>query len=251
MKQQISNEKYQRSVKKKSKLRDWGESLLWALALAFVVRSFFIQAFKIPSGSMEDTLLIGDFLLVDKFTYGMKLPYIDKQILPALRKPKRGDIIVFRAPHDKKDFIKRCIAVPGDTVEIRKKKVYINHELQFEPYRVFKDPNVFDLDSIGLMHLSLLGYDRLWRERKFLSIPGEMPWIRDNFGPIVIPENTLFMMGDNRDNSSDSRFWGPMPVENIKGKALVIYWSWDSPGFDPAYFFWKKIRWGRLFTLIR
>ncbi len=264
------------SRKKKGFFRDWADSILWAVVMAVIIRMLFIQAFKIPSGSMEDTLLIGDFLLVNKVEYPRSInglirdiPFIGNQIadgivsknpsswarkliIPGIRKPHRGDILVFRAPHDNKDFIKRCIGVGGDTILIRDKRVFVNGEELFEPFTVRKDPHVLGLDPTALAELQLAGYQRLWEERRFLDLGQHVEFMgmRDQFGPIVVPKGACFMMGDNRDNSNDSRYWGPMPDENVKGRALVIYWSWDTPGYDPAFMFWKKIRWGKLFTPI-
>jgi signal peptidase I len=194
--------------KKKSALRENIEAILIAIVLALFIRTFFVQAFKIPSGSMKETLQIGDHILVNKFIFGVKVPFIHKTIIP-FKNPKQRDIIVFRFPEDpKKDFIKRVIAVGGDTVEIRNKKVYVNQKpLEPEPYAVFKDPHI--------------------RNQQ-----------RDNFGPVKVPDDSLFVMGDNRDHSYDSRFWGFVDLEAVKGKAFIIYWSWDKDNFG--------VRWNRL-----
>jgi signal peptidase I len=179
----------QTRAKTKSRTREYVEAVLIAVILALVFRQFVIQAFRIPSGSMEKTLLVGDFLFVNKFLYGAKLPWTDIR-LPAVRQPQRGDIIVFKSPSDGRDFIKRCVAVAGDTLELRGTELYINGELQDEPYAQ---------------------YVRHGR--------------RGVFGPIVVPEGHLFMMGDNRDNSQDSRVWGFLPLHMVKGKAMFIYFS--------------------------
>ncbi|MBE9504810.1 MAG: signal peptidase I [Proteobacteria bacterium] len=184
----------------KSVVREYAEAIVIAIILALFIRSFIVQAFKIPSGSMEETLLIGDHLLVNKFIYGISLPFIDKKLVD-FASPKRGDIIVFRYPEDKdKDFIKRVIGVGGDKVEVKNKKVFINDEpLGDEPYAVFKAGE------------SLFGFTK-----------------GRNFGPKTVPENHVFVMGDNRDNSHDSRFWGTVHTDEIRGKAFILYWSWDS-----------------------
>jgi signal peptidase I len=183
--------------------RDTVEAIVVALLLAFVIRAFIVQAFKIPSGSMLETLQIGDHLLVSKFAYDVRLPSTifldttDGKVIYKTGDPDRGDIIVFKFPEDEtKDFIKRVIGLPGDTLEIRDKVVYINGEALDEPYT---------------------------RHTKYTTEP-----IRDNFGPFVVPEGQYFVMGDNREGSYDSRWWGTVKREKIVGKALVIYWSWGS-----------------------
>ena len=199
----------------KSVVREYAEAIVIAVVLALFIRTFVVQAFKIPSGSMEDTLLIGDHLLVNKFIYGIKVPLIDKKVI-TFAKPERGDIIVFRYPDDKdKDFIKRIIGVGGDKIEIKNKKVFINDKpLGDEPYAVFKAGESF------------FGFQK-----------------GRNFGPSTVPENHVFVMGDNRDNSHDSRFWGTVDINAIKGKAFILYWSWDSME--------KRVRFGRIGNLIQ
>jgi signal peptidase I len=197
-----------REGRAKSILREYAEAILPALVLFLVIRTFLFQAFRIPSSSMEDTLAIGDFLFVNKFLYGAKVPFLDVR-LPGLRAPEPGDIIVFKFPRDpRKDYIKRCVAVEGQTVEIRAKQIYVDGVLRIEPFVKHTDP---------------------------ITRPGD---IRDYLGPIVVPKGQLFMMGDNRDNSSDSRYWGFLDRDLIKGKAMFIYWSWDTQhrllGFVPT-----------------
>ena len=198
---------------KKSQLRDWTEALIVAAILALIIRTFVVQAFKIPSGSMEDTLLIGDHLLVNKFIYGLNLPFSDQPVL-SLRDPARGDIIVFEFPEDKeksyfqrRDFIKRVIGLPGDKIEIRNKNVYINGERYLIPEAVYKDGTL-------------------------IASP------RDNMPPVTVPAHEFFVMGDNRDRSYDSRFWGFVDRSAIKGLAFIKYWSWDSDKFLPR---WDRI----------
>ena len=196
--------------KKKGALRENLEAIVVAVILALFIRTFVVQAFKIPSGSMKDTLLIGDHILVNKFIYGIKAPFIGKTIIP-ISNPQHGDIIVFEFPEDpSKDFIKRVIGVPGDTIEIRNKKVFINGKLADNPHGVFKDAKIYDARV--------------------------QP--RDNLGPITVPKGKLFVMGDNRDFSYDSRFWGFVDLIAVKGKAFIIYWSWDKENFG--------VRWNRL-----
>ena len=184
---------------KKTLLWEYAEAIITALILALVIRAYVIQAFKIPSGSMIPTLLIGDHILVNKFIYGTTIPFTDKRTL-VLRKPEKGDIIVFKFPENpKKDFIKRVIATEGDVVEERNKLIYLNGKAVAEPYAQHVD--------------SLL--------RSGMNDP------RDNFGPVTVPKDKLFVMGDNRDQSYDSRYWGFVDLKAVLGKALIIYWSWD------------------------
>ncbi|WP_129125850.1 signal peptidase I [Geomonas oryzae] len=192
-------------VKAKHVVREYAESIIIAVLLALVIRTFIVQAFKIPSGSMEDTLAIGDHLLVNKFIYGTKIPFTDTEILK-LRDPKQGDVIVFQYPEDpSKDFIKRVIGVPGDVVEVKNKRVYVNGKLYANPHEVHKEADL---------------------------IPKEMN-PRDFRDPVTVPPNSYFVMGDNRDRSYDSRFWGFVTRDKIKGLAFIKYWSWDSEKMRP------------------
>ena len=185
---------------KKRLIKEYAEAIITALLLALIIRAYIIQAFKIPSGSMIPSLLIGDHILVTKFIYGTKIPFSDKSIL-VFKQPGKGDIIVFKYPEDpKKDFIKRVVATGGDTLEERNKIIYVNGKEVTEPYAYHGD--------------------------SFVRPRGDP---RDNFGPLIVPENKVFVMGDNRDQSFDSRYWGFVDIKAIKGKALIIYWSWD-PG---------------------
>ena len=204
---------------KKVWYREWSEALIVAVILALIIRTFLFQAFKIPSGSMLDTLLIGDHLLVNKFIYGTHLPFSDERHL-VLREPQRGDVIVFEFPDDagksyfeRRDFIKRVIGVPGDLIEVKAKQVFVNGELYTFPQERHKDNQI---------------------------IPA-MASPRDFAGPIRVPKDSFFVMGDNRDFSFDSRFWGFVPHEKIKGLAFIKYWSWDS---DADLL--NKVRWERI-----
>jgi len=195
----------EKPVKQKSVFREYAESIAIAVLLALVIRTFVVQAFKIPSGSMEDTLAIGDHILVNKFIYGTRLPFTDTRLLK-LRDPRRGDVIVFEYPEDpSKDFIKRVIGEPGDTVEVKDKHVYVNGQLYANPHEVHKEAD---------------------------TIPKELQ-PRDNKDPVKVPENAYFVMGDNRDRSYDSRFWGFVSRDKIKGLAFIKYWSWDKDKFRP------------------
>lgn len=186
--------------------REWSEALIIAVVLALIIRTFVFQAFKIPSGSMLDTLLIGDHLLVNKFIYGTRLPFSDNRYL-ALRSPERGDVIVFEFPEDegksyfqRRDFIKRLIGLPGDVVEIRAKQVFVNGEVvQFEQ-EIYRDSQILPASASP----------------------------RDYMAPFKVPENQFFVLGDNRDFSFDSRFWGFVDDSKIKGLAFIKYWSWDA-----------------------
>jgi len=193
----------ERKAREKSVVRQYAEAFIIAIVLALVIRTFVVQAFKIPSGSMLHTLQIGDHLLVNKFLYW----FAD---------PQRGDVIVFKFPQDEgRDFIKRVIALPGDKVEVRGKQVYVNDKPVEEPYAVHQDPSMQENPHSP----------------------------RDNFGPVTVPTGQLFMMGDNRDYSMDSRFWGFLDIKKIRGKAFILYWSWDRERFRP--------RWARIGMVIR
>ncbi len=202
----------------KSFWREYGEALVIALVLALVIRAFLVQAFSIPSGSMQPTLLIGDYLLVNKFSYGVRNPFTNKVLIP-ISTPRRGDIVVFIFPQDPtKDYIKRVIGLPGDKVQVINKKIYLNDKIYETPQAVYDDPNI-------IPHTNAL----------------EPP--RDNFGPVVVPPNAYFVMGDNRDHSYDSRFWGFVPMDALKGKALVIYFSWAGPSGEPFHLaFWGGLK---------
>ncbi len=191
---------------------DWIKAIGTALILALIIRTFAVQAFKIPSGSMIPTLLIGDHLLVNKIIYGtpVDIPFTNVTVfhMPGFRMPERGEIIVFKYPEDPtRDFIKRVIAVEGDTIQMIDQKVYVNGKYVNEPYVQHTDT----LARLGQL------------------VP------RDNFGPYLVPKGKLFMMGDNRDNSYDSRFWGYVDVKDVRGKAMIIYWSWNSEKSFPRF----------------
>jgi len=187
------------SEQMKDKVLDWIKSIALALLLALVVRTFVVQAYKIPSGSMIPTLLVGDYLLVNKLSYGIRDPFKNGFIY-RWGMPHRQEVVVFSYPvNPKVDFIKRVIGLPGDTVEIINKKVYVNGKLLKEPYVRFTDPTIYPRDVSP----------------------------RDNFGPVKVPPGHLFVLGDNRDESYDSRFWGFVPISNLKGRAVIIYFSWD------------------------
>lgn len=211
-----------KEVKAKSQLRENLEALIIAVILALFIRTFVVQAFKIPSGSMLPTLQIGDHILVSKFIYGIRVPFTGTLVVP-IKKPKRNDIIVFKFPRDPKvDYIKRVIGVGGDTVEIRNKKIFINGKRFKDVHGVYRDVKVLSASVSP----------------------------RDNYGPITVPEGKVFVMGDNRDNSFDGRFWGFVDSNAVLGKAFIIYWSWDvrKPFFSLERF--RSVRWDRLADLV-
>ena len=194
------------------KVWEYTKAIVTAVILALIIRTFCVQAFKIPSGSMIPTMLVGDHLLVNKIIYGtpVDIPFTDITVfhMPGFRKPVRGEVIVFKYPEDPtRDFIKRVIAVEGDTVQLLDKKLYVNGKYVQEPYVQYTDNSM-----------------RLGRLEP-----------RDNFGPFLVPKNKLFMMGDNRDNSYDSRWWGYVDIKQVRGKAMIIYWSWDSDKSFPRF----------------
>ena len=208
--------------KKKNALRENIEAIIIAVIIALFIRTFIIQAFKIPSGSMLETLQIGDQILVNKFIYGIRIPFTDGKKLLAINKPEKGDIIVFEYPQDpSKDFIKRVVATGGDTIEMIRKKLYVNGKpVEYEPYARYADPRAYPPDY-----------------------PAQAIAGRDNISKRTVPENKLFVLGDNRDSSSDSRFWGYVDIKAVEGKALIIYWSWDKAQFN--------VRWNRIGDLIK
>jgi signal peptidase I len=218
---------------RKSTIREYFESIVIAVILALFVRTWVVQAFKIPTGSMENNLLIGDHLLVNKFVFGPTGP--ERAVLP-VRDIRRGDIVVFKYPVEpERDFIKRVIGLPGDTIELRAKKVYVNGQPLDEPYVHFLTT----------------------------SAGGEVTSmdVRERYGPVTVPPDQYFVMGDNRDNSQDSRYWGYLPRSYVKGKAMMIYWSYEADRDDLAddslgatftriisvgTHFFTKTRWERL-----
>ncbi|MGD9688046.1 MAG: signal peptidase I [Desulfobacter sp.] len=204
------------SQKKKSAWRENIEAILIAIVIALFIRAFIVQAFKIPSGSMLETLQIGDQILVNKFIYGVKIPFTDGKTLIPVKNPEYNDIVVFKYPEDpSKDYIKRVVAVAGDTLEIVNKKLYVNDKVVTDqPWAQYEDSRI---------------------------LPGQIT-TRDNLRKIIVPANKLFVMGDNRDNSHDSRFWGFVDLSEVRGEAMIIYWSWDKAHFS--------VRFNRIGTLL-
>ena len=213
---------------KKGHAREIAEAVVIALVLALIIRTFLIQAFKIPSGSMEDTLLVGDHILVSKLSYGIQapkpamikimgatVPFFETTLISTWGGIDRGDVVVFRFPGDRsKDYIKRVAGLPGDKVELRDRRIYVNNERWEESFGVHKG-----------------------------GAYGEEVERSVSFGPYTVPENSVFVMGDNRDRSFDSRYWGPVPINDIKGKAIIIYWSWNKDSH------W--VRFGRIGDIIK
>ncbi|HEX5761325.1 MAG TPA: signal peptidase I [Thermoanaerobaculia bacterium] len=225
-------------------LREILEALLVAVLFATFARTYVVQAFKIPTGSMEENLLVGDHILVNKFIYGEARTGLERRLLP-LRPVRRGDVVVFKYPEDPaRDFIKRCVGLPGDTVEIVDKQLYLNGRAVAEE-----------------------GYTYHADERTFPRSPALEAWsVRDNFGPYVVPPAHYFCLGDNRDNSRDSRVWGPVPESHVKGRAFMVYWStseggetYEWPGLAGklrqlgrlARHFASATRWERTFEIVR
>jgi signal peptidase I len=205
-------------MERKKFFKEYLEPIIIAVLIALFIRAFIIQAFKIPSSSMEPTLQVGDHILVSKFIYGIKIPYTDIKLFQ-FNKPRRGDVIVFIYPKDhSKDFIKRVIGAEGDKVEVVRNKIYINDKLMEDPWGHYVEKN--DLRKI------------------FQPL--------ERYGPEIVPKDSLFVLGDNRDNSQDSRFWGFVNLNAVKGKALVIYFSWNGRAYDLL----DKVRWVRLGKLI-
>jgi len=205
-------------MQKKKFVKDYLEPIIIAVLIALFIRAFVVQAFKIPSSSMEPTLLVGDYILVNKFIYGLRIPYTNTKFFQ-FKKPQRGDVIVFIFPLDpSKDFIKRVIGTEGEKVEIIQNKIYINDRLINDPWGHFVTDD----------------FPRSYLQRM------------ENFGPVVVPKDSFFVMGDNRDNSEDSRFWGFLNVNAVLGKAFIIYFSWDWNAENPL----DKVRWSRIGKLI-
>ena len=229
---------------RKSTVREYFESIVIAVILALFIRTFVVQAFKIPTGSMENNLLIGDHLLVNKFVFGPSETRLERALLP-MGTIKRGDVIVFKYPEEPdRDYIKRVIGLPGETVELKAKKIYINGMPLDEPYVHFLEPPSAETDVHEVTSID----------------------VRERYGPVTVPPDQFFVMGDNRDNSQDSRYWGFLRRDYVKGKALLIYWSYEADREDYetegagatvrgllsvfAHFF-TRTRWDRMLHQIR
>ena len=229
---------------KKSTVREYFESIVIAVILALFIRTWVVQAFKIPTGSMENNLLIGDHLLVNKFVFAPTSAPIEAKLLP-VHEVVRGDVVVFKYPEEpERDFIKRVIGLPGETLEVRQKRVYINGKALEEPY---------------VHYLTPAGPQQEGHELTSIDV-------RERYGPVTIPAGHYFVMGDNRDNSQDSRYWGFLPAHYVKGRALMVYWSYDANtetqpesgigavvrnAVSTVTQFFTRTRWKRIFHLIR
>lgn len=222
---------------------EWVRAAAWALGIWLVLSTFLVQAYFIPSPSMEKTLLVGDVLFVNKFLFGAKIPFINAH-LPAVREPKHGDIVVFISPTQDSTLVKRLIGLPGDTLEMHVGVLYRNGKAMEEPYVQGLVPeNTLDPRSradMRAMHLPhYIGADAA----------GYLPDVHD-WGPLLVPPDSLWMMGDNRDHSLDSRFWGFVPRTNVRGTPIIIYYSWDHDSYRPLPFF-TATRWGRILHIPR
>lgn len=229
----------------KSMLRwlwDWTKSIAVALVVWFFLRTFLVEAFRIPSGSMENTLLIGDFLFVNKLLYGAEVPLIKKR-LPAVREPQRGEILVFDSVEQEGlKVVKRLIGVPGDTLSMESGALFRDGRKIDEPWAIRTDPTA-NADPAGRAQM------RRWQIKHYVGRDADRyaPDL-NNWGPIVVPSDSFFMMGDNRDGSYDGRYWGFLPRLNVRGTPVVVYFSYDPDTYKPIPFV-TNVRWGRLLTL--
>jgi len=239
---------------RKKVLYEYLSALTIAMIAALFIRIFIIQAFRIPTGSMKDTLLVGDFILVSKFEYGVKFPdtlpgtnlSLPAFRFPRFRHPQRGDVIVFKYPKDKSvDYIKRCVGLPGDTIIIRNNRVTINGEPEGVRHFVSDTFDIQDHQQIATFMIETP--ETSYTIRKQVNGRSRM----DSYGPVVVPPDHYFMMGDNRDNSYDSRYWGFLPRDCIIGRALVIYFSINQSAYDAPQHLITAVRWRRLFKRIR
>jgi signal peptidase I len=235
----LRSERHPRLTRVSQGLTDWLKSIAIAFALFLILRTSVIEAFKIPTSSMEGTLLVGDFLLVNKAVYGARIPGLDVT-LPPLAEPHRGDVIVFHPPHEPdKNYVKRLVGLPGDTLEMREKRLYLNGAPVYEPY-------ARHVDGRG----DAVHPDMEWQSHHLIaSLSPEYYPTRDTWGPIVVPAGRFFVLGDNRDNSEDSRYWGFVARDQIRGRPWLVYYSHE-PGLDVPQPWLPDVRWGRLGTVI-
>lgn len=231
------------SFARKSAIREYAESIGVAVGIAIFLRAFVVEAFQIPSGSMIPTLQVGDHIFVAKFSYGVTVPFTDKKLVD-FGLPERGDVVVFKYPGDPSiDYIKRVVGLPGDTVEVRMDQIFINGKAMPRE----NVPGGCGAEEEGRVFSSC----ELWSETLGTKVHDTMFYGEgDSFGPRKVPEGTVFVMGDNRDNSNDSRVWGQVPLGFIKGRALIVWWSRGPVKQDGLQGWFDAIRWKRLFTRI-
>lgn len=221
-----------------SKFLRWVKDIIFIVAVVFITKAFVLQAYYVPTPSMEKTVLVGDRLFSCQFFYGIKIPFTNIKLIK-VREPRQKEIVIFRSPFERLNLVKRCIGVEGDVVEIRNKKAYVNNKLLNEPYIQFKDPTVYEGVSVEIPE-----YQNLWEHSGFINCRD----VRDNFGPVKVPEGYIFVMGDNRDDSFDSRFWGPLHKKWLLGKSLILFFSLNSD--VPFYKIWQKVRWNRIGKIV-
>jgi signal peptidase I len=225
-------------------LWEWVKSIAFALVVWLFLRTFLLEAFRIPSGSMENTLMVGDFLFVNKLLYGAEVPFTGRH-LPPLREPRRDDVVVFDSVEEEGlKVVKRLVGMPGDTLSMTAGALYRNGQSVDEPWARHGNPGAY----ADAYHRTRM---REWQLKHFAGDDpaGYHPDLQD-WGPILVPEGHYFMMGDNRDDSYDGRYWGFLPRENVRGRPLFIYYSFDATSWKPLPFF-TAIRWNRIFSLPR
>ncbi len=234
---------------KKDRMFDWMEAILFAAVAVFLIKSFFVQSYMVFSGSMKNTLLINDLMFVNRLKYSSNIPFSSEEIL-RYRNPVKGDIVVFKFPIDGRPFVKRCVGVPGDTIEVRNKILYINGKTFEEPFAIHSDMREYpSLQEILPYEISAEDYQRIWESGEFYNNRQISIAARDNFGPVIVPEGSYFMMGDNRDNSDDSRFWGPLKREYVIGTPFFYYFSFDKE--KPIWKIWEFIRFNRILRPVK
>lgn len=220
-------------------LSDWIRSIVVAFLLFLLVRTSVIEAFKIPTSSMEGTLLVGDFLLVNKAVYGARIPGTDI-VIGSLAEPKRGDVVVFHPPHEpEKNYVKRVVGVPLDTLQMVDKQLYLNGTPVYEPFARHED-----------VRGDAVHPDMGWQSNHLIASGRRRQPTRDNWGPLVIPPDRYFVLGDNRDNSEDSRYWGFVKRDQIRGRPWLVYYSFQ-PSQTESLPWLRRVRWGRLGTVVR
>lgn len=229
--------------RKHSKAVEWIKAIVWTAVAWVLLTTFVVQAYRIPSPSMERTLMVGDVLFVNKFLFGAKLPIVDVRT-PAFREPRRGDIVVFVSPVEDSMLVKRLIGVPGDTVQMRAGVLLRNGSPLQEPYAQSTDPT-WQVDPATRQMMRGMQLPHYVGDSADSYLPDVHDW-----GPLVVPDDSLWMMGDHRDQSRDSRFWGLVPRRNVRGTPVLIYYSWDPSSYRPIPFL-SAIRWSRLFTIPR